>query len=46
MRVDAKLLGSLNHHALRVLAVQLGVLVQDNPSLDVLRQRIRHCEEV
>jgi len=36
----------MSYHELRVLAVQLGVLVQDNPALDVLRSRIQHCREV
>lgn len=36
----------MSYHELRILAVKLGVLVQDNPALDVLRSRILHCSEV
>jgi hypothetical protein len=36
----------MSYHDLRVLAVKLGVLVQDNPPLDVLQSRIRHCQAV
>ena len=44
--VDDSLLANMSRHELRVLAVQLGVLVQDNPENDVLKSRIRHCKEV
>lgn len=46
MEVSAGYLKSLRYHDLRVLAGSLGVLVQDDPSLDVLRQRIRQCRMV
>lgn len=46
MLVDDALFERMSRHELRVLAVQLGLLVQDNPETDVLRSRIRHCKEV
>lgn len=46
MQVNDRLFQRMSYHELRVLAGQLGVLVQDNPTLDVLRQRIQHCTEV
>lgn len=44
--VDDQLFSIMTRHELRVLAVQLGVLVQDNPEVDVLKSRIRHCKAV
>lgn len=46
MEISEEQLSALDYTKLRVLAMQLGVLVQDDPSLDVLRQRIRQCQMV
>lgn len=44
--MNERYFNDLSYHELRLLAVRLGVLVQDNPSLDVLRQRILQCQTV
>ena len=46
MTVNDAAFARMSYHDLRVLAVKLGALVQDNPALDVLRSRILHCKEV
>ena len=44
--MDESYLNALSYTALRALAVKLGVLIQDDPGLDLLRQRVRQCEWV
>lgn len=46
LNVDEGYLNSLSYTLLRALSVKLGVLVQDDPGLDLLRQRVRQCEWV
>jgi hypothetical protein len=46
VEVSESYITSLRYNDLRKFAVSLGVLVQDDPSLDVLRQRIRQCRLV
>jgi hypothetical protein len=46
IEVSESYMNSLSYTRLRGLAMQLGVLVQDDPSLDLLRQRVRQCELV
>ena len=44
VEVDESYLVRLDYHQLRLLAVRLGVLVQDDPNLDLLRQRVLQCQ--